>query len=97
MPPPISRTIEPRGSWTGSPAPTAAATVAPATGRLTLDATPYAIVSLEGRRLGITPIEVDLPAGAHVLTLRNPEQGLETTYRVTIRAGESIRRTVALE
>jgi serine/threonine protein kinase len=92
-----------------TPPPTQAATVAPApstvppesavpaTGHLVLDASPYAIVTLEGRRLGITPIEVDLRAGAHVLTLRNPEQGLETTYRVTIRGGETVRRTVALE
>lgn len=72
-------------------------TSAPAPGHLVLDASPYAIVTLEGRRLGITPIEVDLPAGAHVLTLRNPEQGIETTYRVTIRSGETVRRTVALE
>jgi hypothetical protein len=68
-----------------------------ATGHLVLDAAPFAIVSLAGRRLGITPIEVDLPAGAHQLTLRNPEQGIEITYRVTVRAGETIRRTVALE
>jgi serine/threonine-protein kinase len=82
---------------TEPPPPAPPESVVAATGHLVLDASPYAIVTLEGRRLGITPIEVDLPAGAHVLTLRNPEQGLETTYRVTIRGGETVRRTVALE
>jgi serine/threonine protein kinase len=70
---------------------------APAPGRLQLDCTPYAVVSIAGRRLGITPIDVELPAGAHTLTLRNPEAGIETTYRVTVRAGETTSRTVALE
>ena len=62
-----------------------------------LDAQPYAQVFLGSRRLGITPLEVELPAGSHTLTLRNREEGIETTYRVTVRAGETIRRTVALE
>ncbi len=91
-PPPVTHTETAVAPPVAPPPPTAEAT-----GHLVLDATPYAIVSLEGRRLGITPIDVDLPAGAHVLTLRNPEQGLETTYRVTIHAGETLRRTVALE
>jgi serine/threonine protein kinase len=66
-------------------------------GRLRLDSTPYAVVSLEGKKLGITPIDVELPAATHTLMLRNPEQGLETRYRVTIPAGESVSRRIALE
>lgn len=66
-------------------------------GRLQLDAAPYAIVFLGSRRLGITPIDVELPAGAHTLTLRNPEQQLESTYRVTIGADQVVTRRVALE
>jgi serine/threonine-protein kinase len=69
----------------------------PPRGRLRLDATPYALVSLEGKRLGITPIDVELPAAAHTLTLRNPERGIETTYRVEVIAGESLLRRVELE
>jgi hypothetical protein len=85
-----------------APAPTPAqhdepAPAQQAMGRLQLDAEPYAIVSLGGRRLGITPIDVQLPAGSCTLTLRNPEQGLSTTYRVTIPAGGSVSRRVALE
>jgi serine/threonine-protein kinase len=66
-------------------------------GRLRLEATPYAVVSLAGKRLGITPIDVELPAAAHTLTLRNPERGIETTYRVEVVAGESLLRRVVLE
>jgi serine/threonine protein kinase len=69
----------------------------PAPGRLVLDSTPYAVVSLDGKKLGITPIDVELPAATHTLTLRNPEQGLETSYRVTIPPGERVSRRVALE
>ena len=78
------------------PAPPGPADVPPP-GRLHLDCAPYAVVSFEGRRLGITPIDVELPAGSHTLTLRNPEAGIETTYRVTVRSGETTSRTVALE
>jgi serine/threonine-protein kinase len=78
-------------------APPASHEVAAALGRLRLEATPYAVVSLEGKRLGITPIDVELPAKAHTLTLRNPERGIETTYRVQVVAGESLLRKVELE
>ena len=77
------------------PMPPAPAPAVP--GRLHLDCTPYAVVTFEGRRLGVTPIDVELPAGTHTLTLRNPEAGLQTTYRVTVRSGETTTRTVALE
>jgi serine/threonine protein kinase len=66
-------------------------------GRLVLDSTPYAVVSLDGKKLGITPIDVELPAATHTLTLRNPEQGIETSYRVTIPPGERVERRIALE
>jgi serine/threonine-protein kinase len=68
-----------------------------ASGRLRLEATPYAVVSLDGKRLGITPIDVELPAATHTLTLRNPERGIDTTYRVQVVAGESVLRRVELE
>lgn len=81
---------------TPTPPPTPSPEIAER-GHLHLDSAPYAIVSLEGRRLGITPIDVDLPEGTHTLTLRNPEAGIQTTYRVTVRAGETTSRTIALE
>jgi eukaryotic-like serine/threonine-protein kinase len=82
-----------------TPSPEPLKPVAPrvATGHLQLEATPYAIITLGGQRLGVTPIEVDLPEGPHVLTLRNPERGIETTYRVRVVAGERTSRRVELE
>ncbi|MFT3924053.1 MAG: protein kinase [Myxococcales bacterium] len=68
-----------------------------ATGRLRLDSSPYAVVSLNGRRLGITPIDVELPASTHTLSLRNPERGIVTTYEVEIPEGQSVTRRIALE
>jgi serine/threonine protein kinase len=80
-----------------APAVAEAAAPVAAPGRLALDCTPFAIVSLNKERLGITPIDVELPAGTHTLTLRNPEKGIETTYTVTVPAGEHVHRHIALE
>jgi len=66
-------------------------------GHLSLDTVPYSVVFLNGQRLGITPLEVDLVAKTHTLVLRNPEQGTETSYQVTIRSGASLERRVALD
>ena len=87
--------IAPQTSTTPSVPPQAAE--APKTGRLIFDSTPYSVVSLDGKRLGITPIDVELPATKHTLALRNPERGIETTYLVTVPAGRSIRRKVAID
>lgn len=69
----------------------------PKRGHLSLDTVPYSVVTLDGQRLGITPLEVELTAKTHTLTLRNPEHGVETHYQVTIKAGEKIERRIALE
>ncbi len=66
-------------------------------GLLFLDTTPWTEVSLGGRSLGNTPLmRVELPAGRHVLLLRNAEQGIEERYTVEIQAGETLRRRVGL-
>ena len=84
----------------GSPAPAEArddTAEATGTGRLTLDTVPWAEVFLGGRSLGTTPLlGVELPVGTHVLTLRNPEQGIETQYRVRISSGETTSRRLGL-
>lgn len=68
------------------------------TGLLSLDTVPWSRVSLGGRSLGTTPLlRVSVPAGTHILTLHNPEAGITTTYRVTIRAGETTARRLGLE
>jgi len=67
-------------------------------GFLTLDTIPWSQVRLDGRNLGTTPLLRErLPEGTHVLTLVNPERGLRTTYRVTIRPGQTTTRRVGLE
>jgi len=38
-----------------------------------------------------------LPAGTHVLTLRNPDLGIETQYSVNIEAGQSLARRIGLQ
>lgn len=67
-------------------------------GYLRLDTIPWSKVSLGGRMLGTTPLlKQKLPAGTHVLSLNNPEAGITTTYRVTIRPGETTIRRLGLE
>jgi eukaryotic-like serine/threonine-protein kinase len=82
-------------------APIAPSTPAPAlaeTGLLNLDTTPWSIVSVGGRVLGQTPIVgATLPVGTHTLVLSNPEQGLKTTYQVTINAGRVTARRIGLD
>jgi eukaryotic-like serine/threonine-protein kinase len=82
-------------------APPIAQPVAPAqveTGLLNLDTSPWSFVSIGGRALGQTPIVgASLPAGTHTLVLTNPEQGLKTTYQVTITGGRTTARRIGLE
>lgn len=82
-----------------APASTAAprAEEASPEGLLTLDSHPWAEVFVGDRHLGTTPLIAEpLPAGSHLLILDNPERGIRTTYRVTIRPGETTTRRVAL-
>jgi eukaryotic-like serine/threonine-protein kinase len=66
-----------------------------APGLLTLDSSPWSQVYLAGRLLGSTPlVRVALPAGRHVLTLKNPELGSSTTYVVVIQSDKALSRFV---
>ncbi len=79
------------------PAPPPGDTSTAAQGQLSLVTAPWSEVYLGTRRLGTTPIMgVSLPEGAHVLTLRNPEEHIETRYTVHIRAGEHARVRISL-
>jgi eukaryotic-like serine/threonine-protein kinase len=81
-----------------APLPTGAAPAQVETGVLTLDTTPWSIVSVGGRVLGQTPlVGVALPVGTHTLMLSNPEQGLKTAYQVTITAGHVTSRRIGLD
>jgi serine/threonine-protein kinase len=77
------------------PAPAASAVES---GMLTIDSTPWSIVSTGGRVLGQTPVVgAVLPAGDHALTLSNPELGSSTTYWVRVEPGRTTVRRVGLE
>jgi serine/threonine-protein kinase len=66
-------------------------------GFLSLVTSPWTNVTLDGRALGETPlVRVSLPAGNHTLRLRNPEAGIDETYEVTIRPGETTSRRLGL-
>jgi eukaryotic-like serine/threonine-protein kinase len=79
-------------------APVAAISTPPEMGTLNLDTTPWSLVTMNGRTLGQTPLMgVKLPAGTHLLTLRNPDLGIETQYSVTIEAGQSLARRIGLQ
>jgi serine/threonine-protein kinase len=64
-------------------------------GLLSFDSDPWAKVFLDSKELGTTPLrQVSLPPGRHVLTLRNPELGISTTYVVNVPPGGKVSRFV---
>ena len=67
-------------------------------GFLTIDTSPWSTVSVGGRVLGQTPlIGVKLPSGSQVLLLKNPEQGIEASYPITIESGRTTVRRIGIE
>jgi serine/threonine protein kinase len=67
-------------------------------GFLTIDTSPWSIVSAGGRVLGQTPlIGVRLPSGTQVLSLKNPELGIETSYPISIESGKTTVRRIGIE
>jgi hypothetical protein len=82
---------------TGSRDPSAGRAPPPhaATGTLRVTTTPWSEVFEGGRRLGETPVQLELPAGRHVLTLR-AEGRPARTETVEITEGEVTRVRVIL-
>ena len=64
-------------------------------GELRINATPWGVVEIDGRRLE-TPATFALPAGTYQLKISNPELGTRRSMPVTIRAGASKRLVVDL-
>ncbi len=63
-------------------------------GNLSINATPWAEVSVDGRTLGETPIaNVTLRAGSHEIAFKHPQHG-ELKQTVVVKAGETGRVTV---
>ncbi|MBX3250336.1 MAG: protein kinase [Myxococcales bacterium] len=68
------------------------AEVAPSRGSLTVHATPWAEVSVDGRSLGTTPIRrVSLAPGNHTLVFENPPLGRTLRVPVRVEAGGNVR------
>jgi len=83
---------------TSGEAATPSVPATPGFGFLTIDTSPWAMVSVNGKLLGQTPlVGVKLPSGTQVLSLKNPELGIQTTYTVTIEPGKTAARRIGIE
>jgi hypothetical protein len=63
---------------------------------LVLRCNTLAMVRENGKELGMTPLSLTLPAGTHLLELTTPDGRAQTRVSVTLKAGETQTRTVAL-
>ena len=59
-------------------------------GYVSITAFPVLTVYAGEQRKGDTPLELALPAGTHVLELRNAETGKTESLPITVREGETI-------
>ena len=76
------------------PGKTVRVSIALPEGNLSINATPWAEVTVDGRGLGETPIaNVTLRAGSHELVFKHPQHG-ELKQTVVVKAGETGRVTV---
>ena len=65
--------------------------VAPPPGFVTIDASPWAEVTLDGRPMGRTPLgPLPLALGEHVITFTHPTGGADR-QRVTVKSEQSLR------
>jgi hypothetical protein len=70
-----------------------AALAARGKGRLSVAVRPWAIVRVDGKRLQQTPVrDVELPAGAHVITLEGSDRSETLHVIIEPRKTESITR-----
>jgi PEGA domain len=68
--------------------------ISPPDGRVSINASPWASVSIDGNSAGETPIgNVALPIGEHQITFRHPQLG-ERTQKVIVKANASTRVSV---
>lgn len=58
--------------------------VPPKNGRLVVETRPWSEVFVDGRSLGITPLQRDVRAGRHRLKLTNPELGLSKEMKIVV-------------
>lgn len=90
----------------GRPAPAVVAQPPPAPeqpaqpeyGYLTIDTTPWSIVTANGRSLGQTPVVgARLKPGTYVIGMRNPELNISSSYSVKIEPGKTVVRRLGLQ
>ena len=56
----------------------------PGKGRVLVSVTPFADVYIDGRAVGTTPIDIELPAGPHTVRLVNQPRGQDLTTTITV-------------
>lgn len=64
-----------------------------ALGALHVNTLPYAVVSIDGRARGKTPLQISLPAGSHVIELHNPDTGQRASKKVEVASGQTVQIT----
>jgi hypothetical protein len=69
----------------------AAGTPAARPGSVVVEVKPAVEISLRGRRLGTSPLRIDLPAGRYPLRLTNPAEDIDETLWVRVRAAAEER------
>ena len=62
-----------------------------ATGELVISVDPYAVVWLDNKKVGPTPLSIDVRAGQHRLRLVNEDLSIEKSIPVTVIAGKQTR------
>ena len=67
-----------------------------ARGSLTLNALPWAHVSIDGEKKPDTPLRLQLPVGVHQIRLVSPPTGRELRFSVVVDAGGEVKRVVDL-
>ena len=67
-------------------------------GRLTVSATPWCNISIDGRAVGQTPVvNYTVDSGSHRITCVNPDLSLRRSITVSVAAGQTVRRRINLQ
>ena len=70
--------------------------ISPPAGRVSINAVPWALVSIDGNSMGETPLgNVALPVGEHQITFRHPQLG-ERSQKVIVKANAATRVSAVL-
>jgi serine/threonine protein kinase len=64
---------------------------------LAVDVRPWAEVWVDGKKVGHTPMQVQLPPGPHKVELKNPDIKFSKTYRFKARKGKKTKISLAIQ